>query len=267
MLRTVISESKIAELLEKRKSRAETVVDEKDNEYSLKKVKIDSSNNSNGIISEDEQLNSNRSDFTENLNEVDMNHQSGGKLSEDATKTMITSIIRAFGVSILSAVRTQPLHNEIDMSLGIAGLHSLKEREKDLLSSSIKMQIPNSQIDVMDMTRTSGILALVSELCSQRTTLNPEEEPYPLAFQEPKSSVFSYSRTPHMLDPSKADIQPFNFPLSSEDDEDEIRMEIDPRKVTQTSRSLSVNSATTTEEQWSQDQDIYHMPNEKTLVH
>lgn len=270
MLRTVISESKFAELLEKRRARAETFDDEKDHEYSLKKVKMDCSNDRDGNEYKHDQINDNRSDSIGILSEVNINQQSEENLSEEATKTMITSIIRAFGVSILSSVQSQPSHNEVDMSLGIAGLHSLKEKEKDLHSSSIRMQIPDGPIDVMDMTRTSGILALVSELCSENTTL-PEEEGNPLESQISKSSVFSYSKIDNTLDPSKIDIHPFNFPQSSEEDDDETEIEIAEaslsRKVSQASRSLSVNSATTTEDQWSQDHDICHISNEKSLVH
>jgi hypothetical protein len=256
MLRTVISESKIAELLEKRKERTEMVDDEKDQEFSLKKVKMDNSNNGDEIDCKNDQINGHGSD---SMNEGNMSQQSEENLSEDATKTMITSIIRAFGVSILSAVRSQPSHNELDMSLGIAGLHSLKEREKDLHISNIRIQIPDGTIDVMDMTRTSGILALVSELCSDKTTL-PDEEGNQL---ETTSSVFSYSKTDNMLDPSKVDMHAFNFPQSSEE-EDDTEMDLDEGdllswKVSQASRSLSINSATTTEDQWSQDQDVCHI--------
>jgi hypothetical protein len=263
MLRTVISESKIPELLEKRKARTETVDDEKDHEFLLKKVKMDNINDQDENEYKNDQTNGHGSDSIGTLDEGNISQQSEENLSEEATKTMITSIIRAFGVSILSAVRSQPSHNEVDMSLGIAGLHSLKEREKDL--PNIRIQIPDGPIDVMDMTRTSGILALVSELCSDKTTpLLPNEEGNPL--DSSTNSVFSYSKT----DPSKVDMHAFNCPQSSEE-EDETEMDTDEdllsRKVSQTSRSLSINSATTTEDQWSQDQDVCHITNEKTLAH
>ena len=47
-------------------------------------------------------------------------------IAVDQSKLIVTKLLHAFGMSVLGAVRSLTTHTEVDMSLGIAGLYSLK---------------------------------------------------------------------------------------------------------------------------------------------
>jgi hypothetical protein len=53
----------------------------------------------------------------------------------DQSKLIVTKLLQVFGMSVLGAVRSLPAHNEVDMSLGIAGLHSLKMEKERIVGS------------------------------------------------------------------------------------------------------------------------------------
>lgn len=76
----------------------------------------------------------------------------------DQSKLIVTKLLQVFGMSVLGAVRSLPAHNEVDMSLGIAGLYSLKaEKERVVcgLTDLGEESLGQSITEIQEKTQTA----------------------------------------------------------------------------------------------------------------
>ena len=229
MLQTVYKESKNTEVIGNRK-RTNSIFDESDQDTLSPSKKARSevtrSESSNNIVV-GEATEMDRRLEEPSADEEDSDHRRD-EIAEPA-KEIVSMLLRAFGMSVLGAVQSLPLHNEMDMSLGIAGLHSLKmEREKSLeayASSAGSSRIAGGKRNHLPM--------------------GPEAS-HPFSMRGPPPS----SSTP----PSLATIY-------HEECEDEIDSDIavvsalssQLSQASQMSQSQSMDESTTYEERWTQD--------------
>lgn len=237
MLQTVFEESKNTGLIGKRR-RTSSVPPESAHGCNspLKKVKIEKNiHTANENIASLKSTNNGVPPVSSNnVNELPLPLDSGIAGEDDG---IVSKLLRAFGKSVLGAVQSLASHNEIDMSLGIAGLHSLKmERDRERLSDAVKPEITpfRAGITSASITGTRSHLKLGSKATHPFSQSGPSALSPLLRSDSP--SIFATS------------------PLNREEFGDDYEYEVPSTlKLCQGSRSLSINSATTTEDRWSQD--------------
>ena len=242
MLQTVFEESKNIELRGKRKRFEEVPMDTAHRTNSpLKKIKVEGN-----VDSLDEKIGNTVSGideivpvFTDNIDSLPPCIVS----SDGFDDGMVGKLLRAFGKSVLGAVQSLTSNNDIDMSLGIAGLHSLK-MERDM---EREVEVNNVESNPSRARITSAVIA------GARThlPLGPEAS-HP--FSQRGSSLLS----PLVRSGTSSIFA--NSSLYSEEYGDRSWPEIPAAaQLSNISRSLSISSATTTEEKCSQDfSEEYH---------
>ena len=281
MLQTVYKDPRYAELISKRKRISELLVDP---EYGLsspsKKIKLENGKDGNDEVEDDitfDDLSESKDDSnvlqSPMKNETSELSPSKG-LPHTPSREIITKLLQAFGKSVLGAVRSLPLHSELDMSLGIAGLHSLKmEREK-----AIGLGL------MIDSTQGPGSGPGSGEEKQQKDhglrthlPLGPESS-HP--FSRAIDSILRQSLSENEKSNISSDcisILPSDVPEMNQDEDNENGKEIEKEKdkendiesksasknkgaahslpplSVQPSRSLSISSAATTQDRWSQD--------------
>ena len=254
MLQTVFEESKNIELRGKRKRFEEVPMDTAHRTDSpSKKIKVEGNVNS---LDEKFGYTASSNDeivpvFADNIDSLPPCMVSGDGFDDG----MVGKLLRAFGKSVLGAVQSLTSNNDVDMSLGIAGLHSLK-MERDRVREVEEVN------NVESSPSRSRITSAVMAGARTHLPLGPEA-----------SHPFSQRGSSLLLPLVRSDTPSIfaNSPLCSEEYGDRSCPEIPAAaQLSNISRSLSISSATTTEEKWSQDySEEYHRceygQEEKTL--
>jgi hypothetical protein len=247
MLQTVFEEFQRKQSEAKRKRNM--ILDGSDQVSATKKLKLDlqgTEADANGGVDSTKMLDRNTTVAPDGL--VDVSYT-------DQSKLIVTKLLQVFGMSVLGAVRSLPTHNEVDMSLGIAGLYSLKmEKERivdslgDLGEDSLSHSNTNAPYKPQTVERER-------ELISQGM-----KSPHPFSVRRPMtlsllpslsvcsetlllSAGFSQTDGDHSGDESAFTSAPSTSTSSVSA----------PWQLSLTDRTTSINSSTTTEEQLTQD--------------
>ena len=243
MLETVFEESKNIELRGKRKRLEELPIDTAHRtNFSSKKIKGEENiygvdvKFGNTVTGNDEIA----SVFVDDIDSLPPHVDT----ADGSDYGMVGKLLRAFGKSVLGAVQSLTSNNDLDMSLGIAGLHSLKmERDRE------------KEVEVINIVASTPLRARMTSagMTGARThlPLGPEAS-HP--FSQRGSSILSplvRSDTSRIFASSSLSGEEYgNF------NEPEIPSTSQPSHI---SRSLSISSGTTAEEKWSQDfSEEYH---------
>lgn len=181
----------------------------------------------------------------------------------DQSKLIVTKLLQVFGMSVLGAVRSLPAHNEVDMSLGIAGLYSLKMEKERIVDSLADLSEDSLCQSNMDAPHRSQTVESESERESERErevasqglkSTHPFSVRSPMALSLlPSLSVCSETLL-HTAESSQTegdhsgDESAFTSAPSTSTSSVSV-----PWQLSQADRRTSVNSSTTTEEQLTQD--------------
>jgi hypothetical protein len=172
----------------------------------------------------------------------------------EQSKLIVTKLLQVFGMSVLGAVRSLPAHNEVDMSLGIAGLYSLKmekDRTVGSLADSSEDSLGQSNADAPHRPHTV-----------ERDIVSPgQKSTHPFAVRSPKTlsllhSLSVCSETQLVSAESSqtdGDNSGDESAFTSAPSTSTSTTLSAPWQLSQTDMMTSVNSSTTTEEQLTQD--------------
>jgi hypothetical protein len=172
-------------------------------------------------------------------------------IAVDQSKLIVTKLLHAFGMSVLGAVRSLTTHNEVDMSLGIAGLYSLKMEKGRSFDNMVGITE-----DSPDRPNPSSLQRGVAPIPGGHVTHASTSS----------HNTSKQSHPHHQYPPTHAPSEdPLQSADSSQTDLDQSCNSTDAEKsaatsssppsyqLSRTNRSMSVNSTTTTEEILSQD--------------
>jgi hypothetical protein len=173
----------------------------------------------------------------------------------DQSKLIVTKLLQVFGMSVLGAVRSLPAHNEVDMSLGIAGLYSLKMEKERIVGSLADLGEDSLGQSSTDAPHRPQTVEREREIASQGV-----KSTHPFSTRSPKalSLLPSLSVCPETLLLSTGSSQ-----TDGDHSGDESAFTSAPSTSTSSvsahwqlsrkDRTTSINSSTTTEEQLTQD--------------
>lgn len=179
----------------------------------------------------------------------------------DQSKLIVTKLLQVFGMSVLGAVRSLPAHNEVDMSLGIAGLYSLKMEKDRILDNLADLSEDSQSKRNMDAPHRSQTVERERESESEREVASQgPKSTHPFSMRSPTAlsllpslSVCSETLL-HTAESSQTegdhsgDESAFTSAPSTSTSSVSA-----PWQLSQADRRTSVNSSTTTEEQLTQD--------------
>ena len=177
------------------------------------------------------------------------------EIAVDQSKLIVTKLLHAFGMSVLGAVRSLTTHNEVDMSLGIAGLYSLK-MEKGRSFENMASTTEGSPDRPKPAFLQKGVTALQGGHVTQASTSS--------------QNFLKISQPFHQFPPSQSQSLPEDLLQSADSSQTDIDQSSNstdvekcatttttspptPFQLSRSNRSMSVNSTTTTEEILSQD--------------
>ena len=148
------------------------------------------------------------------------------------SKMIVTKLLHAFGSSLLGAVRSSPSHTEVDMSLGIAGLHSMKtEKDKTVKDTSTISNELNGH--------AQSTAIVFSEVEQNEEVI--KTHPFSVSYGETPVSESKQFES-GVVAATSPSMRSSTYVAVSEN-----------KQLTHSSRSMSVTSSTTTEEQLSQE--------------
>lgn len=150
------------------------------------------------------------------------------------SKMIVTKLLHAFGSSLLGAVRSSPSHSEVDMRLGIAGLHSMRNDRVRLVHDT--STISN---DLNDHTKPSEIASSEVEHDEEAIKSHPSSVSYSELEQVESETGVVAATSPSMRNSTETKS---TYIVASKN-----------KQLIHSSRSMSVSSSTTTEEQCSQE--------------
>ena len=189
---------------------------------------------------------------SENMKDTsDLNGFNSEEIAVDQSKLIVTKLLHAFGMSVLGAVRSLTTHNEVDMSLGIAGLYSLKMekgRSFENMASTTEgfPERPKPAFLQKDATSMQGGPVTQASTSSQNfSKLSQPFHQFPPSQSLPENLL-------HSADSSQTDIDQSSNSTDVEKCATTTSPSI-PFQLSRSNRSMSVNSTTTTEEILSQD--------------
>ena len=197
--------------------------------------------NRNGIANGNENENENNAPYVDNSENI----------AVDQSKLIVTKLLHAFGMSVLGAVRSLTTHNEVDMSLGIAGLYSLKMEKGRSFDNMVgvtedspdrpnpaSLQRGVAPIPVGHVTHASTSSHTTSKQSHPHHQLPPTHAPSEDLSQSADSSQTDLDQSCNSTDAEKCATTSSSPPSY---------------QLSRSNRSMSVNSTTTTEEILSQD--------------